>query len=473
MIPARLVDLLDDVEVETMNPTAPTAVVANITQDSAQVGPGVLFCCRRGHEVDGHRYAPDAVERGASALLVERLLRLPVAQVVVADVSRALPRVAAAGWGHPSRRLHLIGVTGTNGKTTTTYLIRSILEAAGLRTRVIGTLNGPLTTPEPVDLQRRLAGMVAEGTQAAAMEVSSHGLIQHRVDATSFAVGVFTNLDRDHLDYHGDMDSYFRAKASLFQLGRVSVGVVNADDPWGRRLLHSPNLPTVPYSTADLHPITTSGGSTFHWRGETVNLRLPGRFNVDNALAAATVAEALGVPPNITSEALSTVVGPPGRMESIETGQPFRVIVDCAHTPTALRQVVSTLRSGGSGRLIVVFGCGGDRDRTKRPEMGATVADHADLGILTTDNPRNEPLAQIFADVLSGTGATSLVVEPDRRSAIAQAIKAAGDGDTVLVAGKGDQTIQQIGDSSIPFDDRNVAREELELLRTICPALSE
>lgn len=475
MIPSLLIDLLGDTEIISMNAAAAGAVVADVTQDSSRVTPGSLFCCRRGTQTDGHRYAPAAVRGGASALLVERPLRLPVAQVVVADMAKAIPRVAAAAWRHPARHLRLVGVTGTNGKTTTTYLLQAIFEAHGWPAEVIGTLSGPLTTPEPIELQRTLAGMVAAGIEAVAMEVSSHGLVQGRVDATDFAVAVFTNLDRDHLDYHGDMESYFEAKATLFAPDRTAVGVINADDPWGRRLFETSRVPVVSYGADDAHPIIDSVGSTLRWRDQDIRIRLPGRFNTYNALAAATAAEALGVPAAEIAEALATAEAPPGRMEIIDAGQPFRVIVDCAHTPSALQQVLDTASESTTGRLVVVFGCGGDRDRTKRPQMGALVARNADVGILTSDNPRTESAAVIFADVLAGAAGSSLIVESDRRRAIALAVAIAAPGDTVLIAGKGDQTIQQVGPISFPFDDRVVAREEIAAIleaggATGCPA---
>lgn len=461
MTPARLIDLFAKVDVLAANGHILDVFVDDVTQDSSRVGPGSLFCCRRGIRTDGHRFAAEAVRRGASALLVERPLPIDIPQIVVANVERALPRVAAAAWGHPSRRLRVIGVTGTNGKTTTTYLLRAILAAHGWPTEVIGTLSGPLTTPEPTELQRRLAESVTAGAKAVAMEVSSHGLAQGRVDAMCFSVGIFTNLDRDHLDYHGDMESYFAAKALLFAAGRSSVGVVNADDPWGVRLLDSSPVSVVSFTTRGAAAQVGATASTFDWRGRRVRLPLSGWFNVSNALAAASAAEALGVPSDVVASALSTAVGPPGRMEAIEVGQPYRVVVDCAHTPSALHQVMDAVTGGGTRRLIVVFGCGGDRDRTKRPEMGAIVAGHADVGILTSDNPRSEPPERIFADVLAGAGASSLVVEPDRRRAIARAMDVARPGDTVLIAGKGNQTIQQIGSTAVPFDDRLVVREEI------------
>lgn len=457
----RLIDLLDAVDVVAMSPGAADTAVSGLTEHSAQVEAGWLFCCRRGETGDGHLHAADAGHAGAAALLVERPLRLPLPQVVVRDMSRARPAVAAAFWNHPSQALRLVGVTGTNGKTTITFLLRTILEHHGWSTGVIGTLSGPLTTPGPFELQAELAAMLAAGRQAVAMEVSSHGLDQRRVDATRFAVGVFTNLDRDHLDYHGDMDTYFRAKARLFEPDRIDLGVINRDDPRGAGLLRSPTFRSIGYSLAEVSCLGyDADGSCFGWRGRRVRLRLPGRFNISNALAAATTAEALGVPPSTIAEALSVAVAPPGRMERIEAGQQFRVVVDCAHTPGALSQVMDVLANTGSGRLIVVFGCAGDRDRTKRPEMGRVVADRADVGILTTDNPRSEPVDRIFEDVLRDVG-TALVLEPDRGQAIALALSAAGAGDTVLIAGKGNQKVQLVGSSATPFDDRIVARQEI------------
>jgi UDP-N-acetylmuramoyl-L-alanyl-D-glutamate--2,6-diaminopimelate ligase len=458
----RLTDLFERVKMIDLSATASETMISGVTQHSALVEPRWLFCCRRGVTGDGHRHAAEAVRRGATALLVEQSLRLPVAQVVVRDVAGALGHVATSYWGHPSRHLEVVGVTGTNGKTTTTFLLRTILELHGWPTGVIGTLSGPLTTPEPTDLQRTLADFVARGHRAAAMEVTSHALVQHRVDGTRFAVAVFTNLDRDHLDYHGDLETYFNAKSSLFTPGRAGLGVVNGDDPWGARLLARSRVPTVPYSLDDITALQPdTRGTRFSWRGAIIHLPLPGLFNVYNALAAATAAGCLGVDPPTIADALSTATAPPGRMEEIDIGQPFRLLVDCAHTPSALQQVLQTLRKSSSGRLIVVFGCGGDRDRSKRPHMGSLVDTYADLVILTADNPRTEPLDRIFTDVLSDVTPNAFLVEPDRRNAIDAAVELASEGDTVLIAGKGDQSVQQIGHLGIPFDDRQVARDAL------------
>lgn len=460
----RLIDLLGEVDIVATSGVVGEEVVSGVTQHSAKVEPGWLFCCRPGSREDGHDHGADAVARGASALIVERPLRLPVNQVVVRDVGRVLGPVAAAFWGHPSRHLTVVGVTGTNGKTTTTYLVRAILEQHGWPTGIVGTLSGPLTTPEPIDLQRLLAGFVTSGHRAVAMEVSSHGLAQHRVDSTSFTVGIFTNLDRDHLDYHGDMETYFSAKAELFDPTRTEVGVVNADDSWGARLLASQRIPLVAYSLGDNSDLVLGAtASTFRWGGEGFRIGLPGQFNVSNALAAATATRMLGVPASTIAAALSTVSGPPGRMEHIDAGQAYRVVVDCAHTPSALRQVLETLSGTTNGRLLVVFGCGGDRDRSKRPEMGGLVARYADVGLLTTDNPRSESAERIFSEVLAGPGTSRLILKPDRRMAIASALADAKPADTVLIAGKGDQTVQQVGPLAIPFDDRTVVREEIQL----------
>jgi UDP-N-acetylmuramoyl-L-alanyl-D-glutamate--2,6-diaminopimelate ligase len=463
----RLIDLLGGVNVVETSGAVGEVVVSGVTQRSFEVEQGWLFFCRPGSGGDGHDHATDAVARGASALIVERPMRLPVPQVVVHHVGRVLSKVAAAYWGHPSSRLRLVGVTGTNGKTTTTYLVRAILEHHGWPTGVIGTLSGPLTTPEPTELQRRLAGFVASGHRAVAMEVSSHGLTQHRVDSTSFTVGIFTNLDRDHLDYHGDMETYFSTKEKLFDPTRTEVGVVNADDSWGTQLLARPRIPMVSFSLDNVSDLVIGPtASTFRWHDQRIRLCLPGRFNVSNAVAAAIATRILGVPAATIADGLSAASTPPGRMEQIDAGQAYRVVVDCAHTPSALHQVLETTSVSTSGRLIVVFGCGGDRDRSKRPEMGALVARYAHIGILTTDNPRSESVKRIFTDVLSGSGTSRLILEPNRRTAIAYAVADAKPEDIVLIAGKGDQTVQQIGRVAIPFDDRAVARQEIIAAQT-------
>ena len=447
------------------DPTA--ADVRAVTADSDSVGPGALFCCVTGSTTDGHRFAGAAVAAGAAALLCERPLPEPVPQVVVGDSRRAASLVAAAFHGHPSRRLAVVGVTGTNGKTTTTHLLRSVLEADGRPAEVIGTLSGARTTPEATELQARLASLVARGTVAVAMEVSSHALAQHRVDGTWFSVAVFTNLSQDHLDYHGTMDDYFRAKASLFEPERAGVAVVNADDEWGRRLLASVLIPTRPFSLADAAGLSMGPeATTFRWDGEPVRLRTGGAFQVANALAAATAARELGVGAASVAAGLSAAGSVPGRFEPVDAGQPFRVVVDYAHTPVALEESLGAARhAAGEGRVTVVFGCGGERDRAKRPLMGEVASRLADLAVLTSDNPRSEDPLAILEAVRAGARRAEVVrVEPDRRAAIRLALAQARPGDVVVVAGKGHETTQVLATGPVPFDDRVVVQEELARL---------
>ena len=432
-----------------------------IGQESGAVVPGTLFCCVRGARSDGHDFAAAAVEAGAPALLVDHFLEVDVPQVLVDDVRPAMAGMAAALHGHPSQRMAVVGVTGTNGKTTTTHFLRSVLEAAGRRAAVIGTLSGVRTTPAAPELQAHLAELADEGFDAVAMEVSSHALVQHRVDGVRFAVAVFTNLSQDHLDFHGTMDDYFTAKASLFVPERADIAVVNADDPWGRRLLESATVPMRPYCLSEaVDLVADRRGSSFTWEGQAVRLRLAGTVNVANALAAAAAARELGVDAAAVAEGLSSLESVPGRNEPVDRGQPFSVLVDYAHTPDALEKALTGAREmAGPGRVLVVFGCGGERDRAKRPLMGAVAARLADVAVLTDDNPRSEDPAAIIDEVRAG--AESLIVEPDRRAAIALALSQAGAGDVVVLAGKGHETTQVVGDETRPFDDRAVAAELL------------
>jgi UDP-N-acetylmuramoyl-L-alanyl-D-glutamate--2,6-diaminopimelate ligase len=469
----RLDRLLGDLEVlETRGDPGATEITA-ITHDSAAVVPGSLFCCVPGERRDGHDFAPAAVAAGAPALLCERVLtEVAATQVVVPSVRRAMGPAAAALFDHPSRRTPVVGVTGTNGKTTTTHLLAAALQAAGRPAEVIGTLSGARTTPEAPELQARLAELATRGATAS-LEVSSHALVQHRVDATWFSVAVFTNLSQDHLDFHRSMDDYFAAKASLFAPERAAVAAINTDDTWGRRLLEmvAGTLPTLPFSLADAVDLEVGGGgSTFRWAGQPVRLHLGGVFNVTNALAAATAARELGADPAAVAEGLSSVASVPGRFEAVDAGQPFTVVVDYAHTPASLEQVLTAARAAatgagngsGPGRVLVVFGCGGDRDRAKRPAMGDTATRLADLAVLTSDNPRSEDPLAIIEEVRSGVSRPeALVVEPDRRAAIATALASARPGDVVVVAGKGHEAVQVTGDEVVPFDDRLVVREEL------------
>jgi UDP-N-acetylmuramoyl-L-alanyl-D-glutamate--2,6-diaminopimelate ligase len=447
--------------------------VTRITSDSQAVTPGSLYCCVPGSRFDGHDFAPAAVAAGASALLCQRVLDVAVPQVVVAEARRAVGPLAAAFYGHPSKEMTVVAVTGTNGKTTTTHLLEAIFIAAGWRAASIGTLSGARTTPEAPVLQATLAGFRDEGRSAVAMEVSSHALVQHRVDGTWFAAAVFTNLTQDHLDYHATMEDYFDAKARLFEPGRAAMAVVNADDPWGVRLLeqlHNPasgvsRRPVIPFSLGDLEDLTISpDGSRFRWRGADVRLRLGGRFNVRNALAAATAAAALGIDLPAIVAGLGHVAAVRGRFEPVRAGQPFTVLVDYAHTPDGLEQALTSARElvRNDGRLIVVFGAGGDRDRAKRPLMGSVAGRFADLAVLTSDNPRSEDPAAIIEEVASGSnGEGQLEIEIARKAAIEQALAAAEPQDVVVIAGKGHELVQEIGGQAVAFDDAAVAHEAL------------
>jgi UDP-N-acetylmuramoyl-L-alanyl-D-glutamate--2,6-diaminopimelate ligase len=443
----------------------PDVVVSGITHDSRVVGPGTLFCCVPGTSADGHTFAATAVSAGAVALVVDHLLDIDVTQLVVPDVRAAMPHLASAIYGNPSRSLAVFGVTGTNGKTTTTWLLQSVLEHAGLPCGLLGTLSGAHTTPEAPAFQAQLAAFRDHGKKAAAVEVSSHALALHRVDATWFAVGVFTNLSRDHLDLHGTEDAYFAAKARLFEPERCGVAVINADDERGRQLVEQVTVPVQLFSMSDATDIVLDARSaTFAWHGQRVRLPLGGAFSVANGLAAATAALAYGLDPAMIAAGLSAATPVPGRFEPVDAGQSFGVIVDYAHTPDGLRVALQAARGVTQRRLVVVFGCGGDRDATKRPLMGEIAQKHADFVVLTSDNPRGESPAAIISDVVRGfpTGSTgNYVVQLDRRAAIALAFAMAGAGDVVVIAGKGHEATQTIGTDVRPFDDRVVARELL------------
>jgi len=463
----RLATLLDDLEgYEVVGDDAGTVHVAAVTQDSRSVVPGALYCCIVGRRVDGHDLAADVVSGGARSLLVERWVDVAVPQVRVRSTRKAVGPVAAAFWDHPSSRLSVVGVTGTNGKTTTTHLLTAVLRTAGRRTGMVGTLTGARTTPEAPVLQEQLAGFLEDGCEAVAMEVSSIALDQHRVDGVEFAIGLWTNLSQDHLDYHGDMEAYFAAKSRLFDPSRCHLAVVNGDDPWGERLLAALRVPAVTYRLADAGDLELGPGvSRFRWRGHPVTLHLGGDHNVANALAAAAAADALGVSSRVVAEGLSDAPPVPGRWEIVDAGQDFTVVVDYAHTPDGLAHVLAAARRsvGVGGRVLVVFGCGGDRDRDKRPRMAAVATRLADVAVLTSDNPRGEdPLAIIDEAARGAVRPEILLIEPDREAAIGLAIAAARRGDLVVVAGKGHETGQVVGELVLPFDDREVTRRALE-----------
>ncbi len=446
-------------------------VVTSVTYDHRDVRPGALHCCLPGQNVDGHDFAAAARSAGAIAFVCERPLGDAAggaAQLVFGSggARPAMALAACALWSDPASSLRTVGVTGTNGKTTTTFFLRSVFEEHGWPTTVIGTLGGPRTTPEAPDLQRVLAEARDAHRFAVAIEVTSHALAQHRLDGYRHDVAVFTNLSQDHLDYHGTMESYFASKARLFTPEHARRAVVSADDPFGRRLLETAAIPAQGFSLADANELKVGlEESQFRLDGSPVRVRPGGEINVRNALAAAAAARALGVPVSTIAAGLSIAHGPSGRLEIVPNSLGAVVAVDYAHTPAGLAEVLGAARTetgASDGKVIVVFGCGGDRDRTKRPLMGSVATRLADVAVLTSDNPRGEDPLEIIDEVRAGSdGPARLVTEPDRRRAIAAALESAGPGDVVIVAGKGHETTQQIGDLSIPFNDRDVIVEEL------------
>ena len=460
----------------------PAVDVVALAYDNRAVRPGTLFFCVPGFTRDGHDYAPDAVARGAVALVVRRPLGLGVPEVLVEDVRAAMAVAAARLHGDPTAELDVVGITGTSGKTTTTFLVRHLLEAAGRQcgllggvTSVVGGEERPAvrTTPEAIDLQATFRSMVDAGDRACAMEVSSHALELRRVDGVRFAVAAFTNLSQDHLDFHPDMETYYAAKERLFAEFPIGRKVVVVDDEWGRRLAAAfPDATTVSLDgpadwTAAAHcsglggnafTVTAPGGQA------TVELPLRGRFNAANALVALAAGDALGLELGAMAESLATVPAVPGRVQAVEEGQGFAVLVDYAHKPGALEKVLQSAREVASGRVFVVFGAGGDRDRGKRPLMGEIAARLADHVIVTSDNPRSEPPDAIIDEILAGVPAGAFHVEriTDRRAAIAHALEQAAAGDVVVIAGKGhEQGQEHAGGRKEPFDDVQVARESL------------
>jgi UDP-N-acetylmuramoyl-L-alanyl-D-glutamate--2,6-diaminopimelate ligase len=471
--------------------------VADLAYDSREVRPGTLYFCFAGQRADGHDFAPAAVKAGAGALVTERELDLPVPQVRVADARAAMAPMAIRFFGDPTAELSVAGITGTNGKTTTAFLLRHVLESAGRQSGLLGTVKRIVggvteeverTTPEAIDLQRTFRRMLDAGEVACVMEVSSHALTLNRADGIRFELALFTNLTQDHLDFHADMEDYFAAKRRLFSPGRASAAVINVDDPYGRRIAADTAAITFSAHGADADFCARdvefdAAGARFRCLGPegevAVRTGLPGDFNVANALAAIAAAHALGIDSAQAAAALAAAGRVPGRFEPIEEGQPFTVLVDYAHTPDSLDNVLRAARRLATGRLICVFGCGGDRDRDKRPLMGRIAAELSDACVITSDNPRSEDPEAIIAEIVAGSGppgaidaATGIEVEPDRRRAITRALAVASAGDVVVIAGKGHEQGQEFEDGrKLPFDDREVAREELRRLRDAAPRI--
>jgi len=487
------------IDLDQLSQVVPGAVVvgdgatrpAGVAYDSRQVKPGDLFFCVSGEKFDGHRFLPDVAARGAAAAVVDADGPYPLPVLRVPNVREAMPRLSAAFFDYPSRRVSLVGITGTNGKTTTTFLVSAIARAAGKGAGIIGTIGarinddvlpGDRTTPEAPDFQSLLSQMAAADTgsgMVVSAEVSSHALVLQRTAGCEFDVAVFTNLTQDHLDFHHTMEAYFQAKALLFTeypraSGKQFTGVINVDDAYGRRLAELSEGSVLTYgiqNPADLRATEIQGTARgLHYRLETadgafpVSLRLGGLFNVYNSLGAIGAARALGIPWEIILPAIASAAGVPGRFESVEVedvNQEFSVIVDYAHSPDGLENVLRSARALNPRRIIAVFGCGGDRDRTKRPIMGQIASELSDRVIVTSDNPRSEDPHAILAEVLTGIPAERLeAVEPevDRRAAIRRAVQLAEPGDLVVIAGKGHETYQIFADETIHFDDREEAR---------------
>jgi UDP-N-acetylmuramoyl-L-alanyl-D-glutamate--2,6-diaminopimelate ligase len=496
----RLRDLLAGAGIEPMAP-ADDVEIGALAYRSQSVTDEALFFCVPGFTADGHDYARDAIERGAVALVTQRPLGLGVPEVVVPDVRAVMAPVSAAFYGHPTQELRVVGVTGTNGKTTTAFLVRHMLERAGVQTGLLGTIWSVIggqreevvrTTPEAVDLQRTFREMLEAGDGACVIEVSSHALGLHRADAIEFECAVFTNLTQDHLDFHGTLEDYFGAKRQLFAPQSSTpprVAIVNIDDEWGARiageLAESSQRRLVTFGIerdADVRSrdVTSSAAGTSFTcvAGDSeakVTLPLPGLFNVSNALGALAAARAMGVKFADAASSLSSAPSVPGRLERVDEGQPFSVFVDYAHTPDSIENVLVASRDlvgDPSGRLVCVLGAGGDRDRDKRPLMGAAARRLADHVVVTSDNPRSEDPDAIIAAIVQGASeaeqggaASTLEVEPDRRAAIERAVDVARDGDVVVIAGKGHEQGQEFeGGRKVPFDDREVAREALRAL---------
>jgi UDP-N-acetylmuramoyl-L-alanyl-D-glutamate--2,6-diaminopimelate ligase len=468
--------------------------IAGIVYDSRRVTPGMVFVAIPGAHVDGHDYINSAIDRGAAAIICERngFSSPRATKIKVPDVREALARAAASYYQYPSTKLQVIGVTGTNGKTTVAFMVKELLETAGIKTGLLGTVRYEIgdrvipaqrTTPEALEVQQMMAQMVSSGCKACVMEVSSHALEQKRVAGIDFDVAIFTNLTQDHLDYHGTMDNYFAAKQKLFTKtasgSKRGAVVINIDDASGARLATDTDAEVkLTYGIRGAASIRATniqlGSEISRFTVETptksfaCNLPLIGRHNIYNALAATGAAFALEIEPAKIQSALNHMNPVPGRLESVSCGQPFAVYVDYAHTDDALKNVLTTVREITTGRVLLLFGCGGNRDSGKRPKMGRVAADLADYTLITSDNPRNESPEKIAAQVEEGFRSTKerdYAVELDRKRAIGEIISMAKPGDTVLLAGKGHETYQEFEDTVVPFDDRVYAQEALENIK--------
>jgi len=460
--------------------------LASVTSNSREKVEKGLFFCIPGARFDAHNYAPQAIGNGCVALVVERYLDIDVPQVRVSNARAAMSRMAAAFYGHPARGMKLVGITGTKGKTTSTYMLKAILEKAGHKCGLIGTtgnmigdrlLKGSLTTPDPIDLQRTLRLMADEGVEYVTMEISAHAIDMHRLDGLTFEVGCYTNLSQDHLDYFHSMENYFETKKKFFTTGMVRNATVNVDEETSEGLLSALEIPCLTYgicAPADLFARDieiTEDGVSFEVQLQgmhplQVNLMMTGMFNVYNAMAAASCAMVLGISAEDIKAGLEGMPSVPGRIEMLPTGTPYRVILDYSHVPDALMNILTTVRQFAKARVIALFGCGGDRDQGKRPMMGEIGGKLADLSILTSDNPRTEDPMKILEAIEAGikpTGGEYVVIE-NRREAIRYAMEIAEAGDIIVLAGKGHETYQEINGVKYPFDEKVVVQELLEEL---------
>jgi UDP-N-acetylmuramoyl-L-alanyl-D-glutamate--2,6-diaminopimelate ligase len=454
-------------------------VIADLAYDTRLVSQGALFFCVVGEQVDGHDLAWEAIERGAAALVVERTLDVGVPQLLVPSVRESMAIAADVFFGEPTKGLELAGVTGTSGKTTTAFLLHAMLDAAGRHPGLVGTIEwrvggharaAPFTTPEAIDLQRLFREMLDAGDRSAAVEASSHGSALRRLDRVRFDALVFTNLSQDHLDLHGTMEEYFQAKRRLFTGAQPPPAAVNVGNEWGQRLASElgevHRAPLVTFSLANGAEIRAEElaagphGTRFKAAGIDIETPLRGRFNVENVLGAVAAGLLLDLDEDAIARGIAGVADVPGRFELVDEGQPFAVLVDYSHKPGSLETVLRAARDLGPGRVIVVFGAGGDRDRAKRPLMGRVAVENADVVIVTSDNPRSEDPLAIIQDVLQGAG-VDVEIDPDRRTAIARAIAIAEEGDVVVIAGKGHEQGQEVAGVVTPFDDREVARGAL------------
>jgi len=464
--PIKVEDLISSVDTVVVH--NPDVVISGITQDSREVHPGDLYCCIKGDSFDGHAFAGDAIAGGAVALLVENNLEnIPegVAVIKVHSVREVVGAIASKAFGEPSTKLTVVGITGTNGKTSTAAMLSTILVHAGFTVNTVGTLTGERTTPEAIDLHALFHQNVKDGVTHVVMEVSSHALALHRVTGMTFDIAVLTNVGRDHLDFHGTEEAYFAAKAKLFNPRQSRRGVINIDDARGRLLLDVQPIEMVTFSLGDITEITVEFDHvSFLWRNEVVDVPLGGIFTVMNALAALTAAYEMGLDAQVVAKGLKDMTPITGRFESVDNDMGIGVIVDYAHTPEGLSVLLETTRGLTQGRVVVVFGCGGNRDQGKRPLMGRIAAELADVVVITSDNPRNENPDVIIEQIMSGIASDSpgqVFCEVDRNAAITSAISMAKHGDIVVLAGKGHEMTQEVNGVLYPFSDMEKAQDAL------------